>query len=80
MLLLAAKMRLKLNRQGSASHAKKRKRYARLTPANQSHSRTVVTFVVVNVAAGRENAIGVEPVRKREPRGETQALHATLAS
>ncbi len=79
MSLLAAEMRLKLNRQGSASHAQKRRRYTQLTPANQSRSRTVVTFVV-NVAAGRENAIGVEPVRKREPRGETQVSHATLTS
>ena len=54
MLLLAAKMRLELDRKGSASHAEKRKRYARLTPPNQSHSHTVVVFVVIDVAAGRE--------------------------
>ena len=43
---------------GSASHTEKRKRYARLTPPNQSHSHTVVAFVVIDVAAGREVAVG----------------------
>ena len=62
------------------SHAKKRKRYARLTAPNQSHSHTIVAFVVIDVAAGREVAVGVEPVGKREPRGETQALRAAHTS
>ena len=34
--LLATKLRLKWNRSRSTSHTEKRKRYARLTPPNQS--------------------------------------------
>ena len=80
MLLLAAKTRLELDRKGSASHTEKHKHHARLTPPNQSHSHTVVAFVVIDVAAGREDAVGVEPVGKREPREETQALRAAHTS
>ena len=54
MLLLAAKTRLELDRKGSASHTEKHKHHARLMPPNQSHSHTVVAFVVIDVAAGRE--------------------------
>ncbi len=80
MLLLAAKMRLELDRKGSASHAEKRKHYARLTPPNQSRSHTVVAFVVIDVAADHEDAVGVEPVGKREPREDTQALRTAHTS
>ena len=80
MLLLAAKLRSELNQYGSTSHAEKRKRYARLTPPNQSHRHTVVAFVVVDVAASHEDAVGVERVGKREPRGDTQALRTAHTS
>ncbi len=81
MLLLAANLRSELNQYGSTSHAEKRKRYARLTPPNQSHRHTVVAFVVVvDVAASHEDAVGVEPIGKREPRGETQALRTAHTS
>ena len=80
MLLLAAKLRSELNQYGSTSHAEKRKRYARLTPPNQSHRHTVVAFVVVvvDVAASHEDAVGVEPAGK--PREGTHALRTAHTS
>ena len=39
-----------------------------------------VAFVVVHVAASREDAVGVGPVGKREPRGDTQALRTAHTS
>ena len=61
-------MRLELHRQRSASNAEKRRRYARLTPPNQSDCHTDVAFVVINVAYMRIEVVGY--IRRRADTNE----------